>query len=215
MLDINNVCYKNDNTEILNGISLKVEKGECISIVGASGSGKSTLLKLCADLLPLTNGSIYFQGKNYLEYDPLELRKKISYCVQLPYLFGTTVYENLEFPFKIRKEPFDRYRVIDLLNKFGLEESFLKKDIRNLSGGEKQRVAIIRNLIYVPKVLLLDEATSALDNNTANLVENYIKDLNINGTTVLWITHSLDQSKSIFTRRVIISEGKIEREEWF
>lgn len=215
MLDINNVCYKNDNTEILNGISLKVEKGECISIVGASGSGKSTLLKLCADLIPLTNGSIYFQGKNYLEYDPLELRKKISYCVQLPYLFGTTVYENLEFPFKIRKEPFDRYRVIDLLNKFGLEESFLKKDIRNLSGGEKQRVAIIRNLIYVPKVLLLDEATSALDNNTANLVENYIKDLNINGTTVLWITHSLDQSKSIFTRRVIISEGKIEREEWF
>ncbi|GAA0116867.1 ABC transporter ATP-binding protein [Clostridium senegalense] len=213
ILSVKDVHYKRENTNILNGVTFNVEKGDCISIIGSSGSGKSTLLKICADLLPINKGELYFKGENYLNYNPLEIRKQISYCVQLPYLFGVSVYDNLEFPFKVRKEPFDRYRVIELLKKFNLEEEFLQKDIVNLSGGEKQRVSIIRNLIYTPEIVLLDEATSALDKENSKCVENYIKELNIQGVTVLWVTHNLEQSTSIFNKRILVSEGKIDRME--
>lgn len=210
ILEIKNVYYESDNIQILNGISIYVEQGDCISLVGQSGSGKSTLLKLCSDLLPISNGEILYNGYNYKSYDPIELRKKISYCIQIPYLFGATVYENLEFPFKVRKEPIDKDRIIGLLRRFNLDESFLYKDINSLSGGEKQRVAIIRNLVYNPDILLLDESTSALDKENAKVVEEYIKELNLKGVTVLWVTHNLEQSESIFNKRITISNGKVE-----
>lgn len=213
ILEIKDLQYKSNNTNILNGINLSVEKGDCISIVGQSGSGKSTLLKMCADLLEISKGDIFYKEINYKEYDPIELRKNISYCIQLPYLFGNTVYENLEFPFKIRKEKFDNTRVKALLESFNLDKSILCKDINSLSGGEKQRISIIRNLVYTPDILLLDEATSALDNDNAKRVEEHIKQLNLRGTTVLWITHSIEQSKCIFNKRITLWEGKVENME--
>ncbi|SFB37591.1 ABC transporter ATP-binding protein [Clostridium frigidicarnis] len=213
ILEIKDLQYKSNNTNILNGINLSVEKGDCISIVGQSGSGKSTLLKVCADLLEISKGDIFYKEINYKEYDPIELRKNISYCIQLPHLFGNTVYENLEFPFKIRNEKFNNTRVKALLESFNLDESILCKDINSLSGGEKQRISIIRNLVYTPDILLLDEATSALDNDNAKRVEEHIKQLNLRGTTVLWITHSMEQSKGIFNKRIALWEGKVQNME--
>ena len=213
ILEIKDLQYKSNNTNILNGINLFVEKGDCISIVGQSGSGKSTLLKMCADLLEISKGDIFYKEINYKEWDPIELRKNISYCIQLPHLFGNTVYENLEFPFKIRKEKFNNTRVKVLLESFNLDESILCKDINSLSGGEKQRISIIRNLVYTPDILLLDEATSALDNDNAKRVEEHIKQLNSRGTTVLWITHSMEQSKGIFNKRIALWEGKVQNME--
>lgn len=211
ILSIKDLVYEADNTKILRGITLDVEKGDCISIVGQSGSGKSTFLKLCSDLIPVTSGELYFEGKNYNEFNPLELRRKISYCVQLPHLFGDKVVENLEFPFKIRKKHMDKEKVIALLKRFNLDETFLYKDVKSLSGGEKQRIALIRNFIFEPKVLLLDEATAALDKENARVIEEYIKELNDKGVTVLWITHSKEQSEGIFNKRIAIDEGKIEK----
>ena len=153
---------------------------------------------------------IYFNGKCYTSYNPIELRKKISYCLQTPELFGKSVCENLEFPFKIRKEQVNKQRIVKLLERFNIDESFLDKDIISLSGGEKQRISIIRNLLYTPDIILLDEATSALDLENAKVVEEYIKELNDLGVTVLWITHSMEQSEKIFNKRITISEGKIE-----
>lgn len=211
MLSIRDIYYKSDNTKIINGISIDIKKGECISIVGQSGSGKSTLLKLCADLIPLSKGEIYFNGQDYLSLDPLELRKKISYCTQNSCLFGNKVYENLEFPFKLRNEKMNMEKVLELLNRFNLDESYINKDINSLSGGEKQRIGIIRNLVYTPEVILLDEATSALDKENSQRIEEYIKEINSKGMTVLWITHDLEQSRRIFNRSIVISEGKIDR----
>lgn len=215
ILDIKNIKYRADNTDILRGISLDINKGDCISIIGASGSGKSTLLKLCADLMPLESGEILYKGKGYNSYDPLELRRKISYCVQSAYLFGKTVYDNLEFPFIVRGQGVDNKRINELLNKFNLDEEFLKKDINSLSGGEKQRVALIRNLVYIPEIILLDEATAALDKENAKAVEDIIKNINKNGVTVLWITHSLEQSENIFNKRITMESGKLINEERF
>lgn len=209
ILSIKDVFYNMGDLEILKGISFDIEKGDCMSIVGQSGSGKSTLLKLCADMIPITSGNIYFNGKCYTSYNPIELRKKISYCLQTPELFGKSVCENLEFPFKIRKEKVNKQRIVKLLERFNIDESFLDKDIISLSGGEKQRISIIRNLLYTPDIILLDEATSSLDLENAKIVEEYVQELNDLGVTVLWITHSMEQSEKIFNKRITISEGKI------
>ena len=215
ILEIKDLHYETENTSILKGISLEVEEGDCISLIGASGSGKSTILKLCADLIPISKGAICYREKSYTMYNPLELRKKISYCVQIPHLFGEKVYENLEFPFKVRKSNVDDIRILEFLKRFNLEKSILQKEIKSLSGGEKQRLAIIRNLLFTPDILLLDEVTSALDKENAEKVEDYIKELNRQGVTILWITHSIEQSKRIFNKRIVISEGKVQKMEEF
>lgn len=212
-LELKNIYYETENSCILNNISMEIGKGDCVSIVGASGSGKSTLLKLCADLISPSKGNIYYREKSYSSYNPLDLRRKISYCVQIPYLFGSKVYENIEFPFKIRNQKVDNSKISSLINRFNLDESILKKEITSLSGGEKQRIAIIRNILYTPEILLLDESTSALDKENAKKVEDYVKELNEQGVTVLWITHNLEQSEEIFNKRIYISEGKIEKVE--
>lgn len=215
LLNLKEVCYEADNTKILDHVSLEIEQGDCVSLVGASGSGKSTLLKLCADLLTATEGELYYKDKPYKDYNPLNLRKKISYCVQLPYLFGDTVYENVAFPFEVRREKVDTDRINQLMGTFGMDESFLHKNIHSLSGGEKQRIALARNLMYTPEVLLLDEATSALDPETAEKVEKYIQSLNTQGTTVVWITHNIEQSQGIFHKRIKMANGRIVEQEVF
>lgn len=213
ILNIENLTFKDKDNIIIDDICLDVNKGDCISIIGESGGGKSTFLRLLADLISPSKGEIKYIGKNYLSYDPIELRRKISYCTQLPYLFGDTVNENLEFPFKIRKKEVDKNRIKELLEVFNLDETYLSKDINSLSGGEKQRISLIRNLIFIPDILLLDETTSALDDDNAIIVEKYIKKLNESGVTIIWVTHNDEQSKRIFNKRIIMENGKIEKVE--
>ncbi len=213
ILKISNVKYSSDKDEIIKGINLTVEKGDCISIVGQSGSGKSTFLKMLSDLISPTGGAIYYNGKDYKEINPIELRRKISYCIQIPYLFGESVYENLVFPFEIRNTSVDEDEILKLLELLKLDKSYLNKKVDALSGGEKQRIALIRNLLSKPDILLLDEVTSGLDKENTKIVQSLIKKINEEGMTILWITHDMDQSKSIFNKRVHIDEGKIIKEE--
>lgn len=212
ILRIEDISYYSGNDKIIDKVNLNVKKGDLISIVGPSGSGKSTLLKICSDLISPTDGKIYYNDKSYQEYDPIELRKKISYCIQTPYLFGKTVYDNLSYPFIIRSKNIDKELINDFLIKFNLSKDYLYKDINLLSGGEKQRIALIRNLIFTPDLILLDEVTSALDNENAKVVENIINDMNKkNNVTVIWVTHNLNQSESIFNKRISINQGKVEK----
>lgn len=211
ILKIENLKFKDKERNILNNISLEIKSGECISIVGESGSGKSTLLRILADLISPTSGDIKYKDSSYLLYNPIDLRREISYCTQLPYLFGRTVKENLEFPFKIRSKKVDDKRINELLSVFKLDSNYLYKEINLLSGGEKQRVALIRNLIFTPDVLLLDEATSSLDKPNTIIVEEYIKKLNSLGTTIIWVTHDEAQSTRIFSKKITMEEGKIKK----
>lgn len=213
LLKCNNLFYVNDDKEILKAVSLDIKEGQCISVIGQSGSGKSTLLKLFANLISPTSGAIYFDKKSYCEYDPVLLRRSIGYCPQLPYLFGSTVYDNLIFPFEIRKEKFNKSKIIDLLEKLKLDESFLDRKVDSLSGGEKQRIALVRSVIFPPKILLLDEVTSALDKENKEIVENFIKDLNSQGITIMAITHDEKESVSIYSRRLTISNGFLVKDE--
>lgn len=208
LLEFKNVSYRGKDKTILQNVSFQVEPGDFVSIVGPSGSGKSTILRLSCNLISPTEGNIFFDGIDYQQYKPTELRKNIIYCFQSPYLFGTTVMENLTFPYKIRNMEPDFSRIHTLFEKFHMSSDYLERDVFNLSGGEKQRIALIRSMIFVPKILLLDEITSALDVDNTLLVEEVIQSWNKEGLTVLWITHNPEQSRKYANKILTIEAGK-------
>lgn len=208
LLEFKNISYQKDKTKILEDLSLKVEEGDFISIVGQSGSGKSTFLRLAANLISPSQGQILYNNKDYKYYEPTVLRKEISLCSQSPALFGDTVGDNIAFPFLIRKEEVDRKKVEKLFSSLNLPLSYLEKDTKSLSSGEKQRIALIRNLLYRPKILLLDEVTSALDRENGKIVEDLLSSLN-QELTILWITHNQDQGRLYPNKILNIGQGKI------
>ena len=204
-IEFQNVFYKT----VLKNISLKVEKGDYVSVIGSSGSGKSTFLKLCCHLISPTKGNILINGNDVMKNNPIELRKKISYCFQTPILFGDTVMENINYPYSIRNKTMDMERVNMLFSRFNMEPEYIDREIKNLSGGEKQRIALIRTLLFRPDVLLLDEVTSALDVDNTLIVENAVNDLNNEGVTILWVTHNLEQSRKYANKLLTIDNGEI------
>lgn len=194
IIKLTQLSFKANDNLILNDINLSVEEGEFVTITGPSGSGKSTLLKIMASMISQTAGSIAYQGKRLEEYDPTAYRKEVSYCFQTAVLFGKTVQENLSFPYEIRQEAFNSEKAVAYLMKVGLNKTYLTKNINDLSGGEKQRIALVRNLLITPKVLLLDEVTSALDAENQLIIRHLIREMNqTEGITVLWVTHNAEE----------------------
>lgn len=204
------VSYIAESKAVLSEISFSVEKGELLSVMGASGSGKSTLLKLCCHLVSPSAGCIRVDGKDIMAQEPTELRRKIAYCPQTPILFGQTVEENLSFPYHIRRQKPDRARALELMCLFGLDSGMLTQNVQKLSGGEKQRVALARTLLFSPGMLLLDEVTSALDAENARAVEQAVRALNADGVTVLWVTHNAGQSRRVAGRQMVLGNGRIQ-----
>lgn len=194
ILRLDNVGFQADGVTILNEMSFQLRAGEFKLITGPSGCGKSTLLKIIASLLSPTAGSIFFAGKNINDLTPETYRQQVSYCAQTPALFGDSVYDNLVFPWQIRHQQPDPNALVADLLRFGLAENTLEKSINELSGGEKQRVSLIRNLQFLPQVLLLDEITSALDEsnkkNVNEIIHRYTTEKNI---AVLWVTHDSNE----------------------
>ncbi|GEK90532.1 ABC transporter ATP-binding protein [Alkalibacterium kapii] len=211
ILEINSVSFTTGKEKILSGIDFSVQASEHITITGPSGGGKSTLLKLIASMLTPTTGTINYRERNIAEIDPTTYRKKVSYLFQNPTLFGTNVKDNLAFPYEIRDEKFDEMKSIKWLEQVKLDRSYLIKPVKELSGGEKQRVALIRNLMFKPDVLLLDEMTSSLDMKNKNILFDIIKNLNEKDKmTILSVTHD-EREISRATRVIRISEGKVEQ----
>ncbi len=210
ILEVKHLSFSVGEKEILKDISFKIQKGDFITIKGPSGSGKSTLLKLLAAIMNPSAGEIIYKGKPLSEYEITDYRKEVSYSFQNAALFGTTVADNLMFPYEIRNEPFDRDRAIALLDKVMLSEQYLDQKITELSGGEKQRVALIRNVLFTPEVLLLDEVTSALDAENRKVISEAILRLNReNKITVLWVTHNTDEINDA-AKTIEMKAGRLE-----
>ena len=209
LLELQHVYFEDAGKTILQDVSIQIEKGEFLSVIGPSGSGKSTFLKLCSSLISPSGGRIFFRGKDFLTYQPADLRKRLAYCFQMPCLFGSTVRENLVFPYTIRDQKPDTARMEELLAMFHMSSDYLDRSTENLSGGEKQRLALIRSLLVLPEVLLLDEVTSALDGENARITEDMITSLHKDGMTVLWVTHSPEQIGKYADRTVTIEAGQI------
>ena len=210
ILEVKHLSFSVGEKEILKDISFKIQKGDFLTIKGPSGSGKSTLLKLLAAIMNPSAGEIIYKGKPLSEYEITDYRKEVSYSFQNAALFGTTVADNLMFPYEIRNEPFDRDRAIALLDKVMLTEQYLDQKITELSGGEKQRVALIRNVLFTPEVLLLDEVTSALDAENRKVISDAILRLNReNNITVLWVTHNTDEINDA-AKTIEMKAGRLE-----
>lgn len=194
LLQLEDIGYIIDDKTILNKVQFDLFAGEFKLITGPSGCGKSTLLKIIASLLSPSSGKILFDKRDYTTMTPEEYRQQVSYCTQTPTLFGSTVYDNLVFPYQLRKVAFNKNKVLQDLDYFLLPETILEKGINELSGGEKQRISLIRNLQFLPQVLLLDEITSALDEankvKVNELIHQFASQKNI---AILWVTHDQDE----------------------
>ena len=212
-IEVKDLNYTIDNQKILKNINIKINKGEYVAFVGSSGSGKSSLFRIIGNLSLPSSGEIYFKGKNYLDYDPIELRKHIHYSFQNPHLFKYTVRDNLVYPFSIKKKEIDKNLISKLLNDFMLGEEFIEKKINGLSGGEIQRVALIRSLLSNPDIILLDEVTSALDSKNKNIVNKVISNFNKAGRTVLFISHDVEEARKYASRIIEVSNGEIIKDE--
>lgn len=144
-----------------------------------------------------------------MDLNPIEIRKNIVYLLQTPHLFGNMVMDNMEFPFQVRNKRADVEKIESCFQHFQMSTDYLKRDISKLSGGEKQRIALIRSLLFKPRILLLDEVTSALDEENTRLVENIISEIHGEGTTILWVTHDLKQSRKFANRLLTFHQGEI------
>lgn len=207
-LEVKDVSFKPDDLEILHDISLVVAEHDFLTITGPSGSGKSTLLKMVASLLTPTKGEIIFQEKTLESYSITEYRMLVSYCFQQPVLFGKTVEDNLAFPYLVRNVEPDLAQMQAVLPMVNLPESYLKKKIIELSGGEKQRVAMLRNTMFPPKVLLLDEVMVGLDEDSKVIVQHFIEKMYEKGMTVLQVTHDAEEIRAA-KKVVVIVQGRV------
>ena len=189
ILEVKNICKtyqaKNGEIEALKNISFDIKEGEYISIIGPSGCGKSTLLSIISGLENKNSGEIYIDGK-------------IGYMLQKDNLLEwRTIYRNVLLGLEIQNENTSENReyVEKLLKKYGLYE-FKEKYPAQLSGGMRQRVALIRTLAIRPKILLLDEAFSALDYQTRLMVtEDIFKILKAENITALMVTHDISEGR--------------------
>ena len=215
MIRFNKVSLKYDkDTYAVQDLSLKIEEGEFVFIVGKTGAGKSTLFKLLTRELKPTSGSIkvfkdnieYISNKNIPYY-----RRKLGVVFQdFKLLEDRNVYENVAFAqevigvnaFKIKKH------VIKILNLVGLRNKATKMPYE-LSGGEKQKVAIARAIINKPKILLADEPTGNLDEMSTNEIIGLLDTINQNGTTVIIITHDMHLVERMNKRVIRLDEGNL------
>lgn len=210
---------KTENIHILKDLDLKVYEGEFISILGKSGSGKSTLLNVIGMLDSIDNGEIFIEEKkidrgNEKIIDEIK-NKKIGFVFQFHYLLPEfTALENVMLPALLKGE--DKKKAEEkakkLLEEVGLSERFYHKP-NELSGGEKQRVAISRALINDPEILLADEPTGNLDEETSNNIHNLFKKINVKKKqTIIVVTHSRELS-NITDKKYYLKGGKLILEE--
>lgn len=212
--------YKNNGiqTLALDGVNLKIRRGEFVAIVGPSGSGKSTMLNLLGALDRPTEGRVIIDGVDISKLDDnkrAEVRnRKIGFVFQSYNLINRlTALKNVELPLSLRNipEPNRKMLALNMLREVGLDSKAHKKPTQ-LSGGEQQRVAIARALVTEPSIILADEPTGNLDSKSGAVVVNILKQLARKGNTVIVVTHNMEVARE--TDRIIyIRDGKIEKEE--
>ncbi|AKC62743.1 amino acid ABC transporter ATP-binding protein [Clostridium sporogenes] len=214
MIEIKNLNKSFGKNHILKGINTHIDKGQVVVVIGPSGSGKSTFLR-CLNLLECPEeGDIIFEGEDITskKTNINKVREKMGMVFQQFNLFPhKTVLENITIsPIKVKKLSQEKANEIamKLLKKIGLEDkaSFYPSQ---LSGGQKQRIAIARALAMEPDVMLFDEPTSALDPEMVGEVLNVMKDLALEGMTMVVVTHEMGFAKEVGDRVMFMDEGKI------
>lgn len=218
MIKVENITKQFNKLKAVNDVSLEIQKGEIVCLIGPSGSGKSTVLRCINGLEKPENGKIYIEGQLYDENDKENyaiLKRKMGFVFQHFNLFpNMTVLDNLTLaPIQVMKMNKDEAEKVacQYLDRVGLLD---KKDEypNKLSGGQKQRVAIARSLCMNPEIMLFDEPTSALDPEMVIEVLEVMKELANEGMTMVVVTHEMGFAKTVANRVIFLENGQIVEE---
>lgn len=221
LLEVKNLTFEYGTGKFrnlaLDDVSFSLEKGEILSIIGHTGSGKSTLVQTLNGLLKPKSGTVCLDGENI--FSSTELLKKARFRVGLVFqypeyqLFEESVFKDISFGpknMRLDNEEIGR-RVFEASSFVGLRSELLGKSPFELSGGEKRRTAIAGILAMEPEILILDEPTAGLDPGSGrNLIENLIKLRDKNGTTIIIVSHSMENTAKISDKIMVMNAGKCE-----
>ncbi|WP_240417009.1 ABC transporter ATP-binding protein [Paenibacillus periandrae] len=195
---------------LFDDFSVEINEPAIISVLGASGQGKSTLLRIIGMLDTADKGTLSYRGKLSNEWQPHMWRNKVSYVAQQAVMLPGSVEDNLRTVSRLQRQPFDRELTMQLLEAVQLESLDWSKRAEDLSGGEKQRVALVRSMLLRSEILLVDEITASLDVRSKQAVEELLLDWHRReGTTFIWVTHDLEQARHTSSQVWFMAENRL------
>ena len=196
---------------VLKNINFEIKKNEILTIVGPNGSGKSTLLKILFNLIQQDSGEICIKNskQNYIDF--IKDSASLINRNERSFFWRRTVKENINFFNSLLRTPSTEPEIQEKINFMGLA-NLVNNKFGTLSSGEKTKVLILRGLIKNPEFILFDEITNSLDIDSKSMVLEYVKKINNDGATIIWVSHSLDEIDSLSDRFLIMKEGEIFKE---
>lgn len=209
ILETDHLSREVGGARIVDDVTIAVETGSVLVVVGPSGAGKSSFLRLLNRLDEPTSGTVRFEGRDYRQMPPRELRQRVGMVTQTAYLFPGTLADNLRFGPLQQGSELPAATIEALLTEVGLEGRS-GEDVAHLSGGEAQRVSLARALANTPAALLLDEPTSSLDSEAKDDVEKLIMTVvRRNKLTCVMVSHDLSQAARVADRIMVMNKGKV------
>lgn len=214
MIEFENVHKSYGGRPVIENLNLTVKRGELFVLVGASGSGKSTTLKMINALASPDGGNVYFDGRRIKDYDIRALRHRTGYVLQQIALFPTmTVEQNIALMPELLgwKKAAREERVAELLDMVGMpSETYRRRYPNELSGGEQQRIGILRAIAAKPDVLLMDEAFSALDPLSRTALQDILLNIHARSeTTIVFVTHNMHEAIRLGDRIGVMQQGRL------
>lgn len=215
-IEYRDVCKSYGEKNVLEHLSLKIPRGEFVTMIGSSGSGKTTALKMVNRLIEPTSGTVLVDGHDVRETDPIQLRRNIGYAIQGSVLFPhMTVEENISYvPRLLNRSDHGRTRkaVRKWMGIVGLSDDLLERYPAELSGGQQQRVGIARALAASPDILLMDEPFGAVDEITRGQLQVEISRIHREtGITVMFVTHDIGEALRLGTHVLVLDAGRVQQ----
>lgn len=212
LIEISNLTHQRGEQTVLQDVSLTIDAGQIVVLMGPSGSGKSSLLRCLNRLEDPPQGCIRLHGEDITALPVIALRQRVGMIFQKTAPFPGTVAENIAYGPGLRGETVSRERIRALMKLAALEENLIDRPAGELSGGQEQRLAIARALANEPEILLLDEPTSALDPIATHTIEETMRNLRDQlGLTLVWVSHSAEQARRVADRLILLESGQITR----